>query len=116
MHRSTSIHPAVNDYFKALTHCALADVLGLFADDAVVLPSPMPVSGPVKGKSALAVLYEAWIKVPMKFVDLRMYDTDTGSAVEIRVEVGAEGRLLEVVDVFDLDARGRIVRMAAYKR
>jgi hypothetical protein len=76
----------------------------------------MPPTGPVAGKAAIGALYETWLKVPMTFLDLRFYDTETSSAVEIRAALGEEGRILEVVDVFELDANGRITRMAAYKR
>jgi len=116
MYPSQSAHRAVNEYFLRLPKRVLADVLDLFAEDAVVLPAPMPQTGPVAGKAAIRTLYEAWLKVPMQFLELRVYDTERSSAVEIRVAVGEDARVLEVVDVFDLDDQGRIARMAAYKR
>jgi ketosteroid isomerase-like protein len=116
MYKSTSVHSVVNDYFRALSERVVGNVARLFADDAVLLPSPMPATGPVEGRAAIAALYEKWFKVPMKFVELRMYDEGQSCAVEIRVEVGEDRRIMEVVDIFDIGANGRISRMSVYKR
>jgi len=116
MYKSKSVHPVVNEYFKLLLKREVEPVVALFASDAVVIPSPLPATGPVKGSADIATLYKSMLSGKPNFVELRMYDTENSCAVEIVAEVGEERRILEVVDIFDVNADGKISRMSVYKR
>ena len=112
----SSKHAAVNAYFELLPKHQLGPVLELFSEDAIVWPSPMPVTGPIRGKHEIAKLYGEWLKVSMTFTKLLVHDSEHSSAVEIEVQIGPDKKIGHVVDVFDMTADGKISRMAAYKR
>lgn len=116
MTSSVSKHDAVNTYFRLLTDGDVEGVLGLFAPGAVVLPSPMPASGPVSGRERLTELYRQMLSRPVAFRSLRIHDTASTCAVEVEAELGQSLPPAEIVDVFDIDDSGRFTRMAVYKR
>ena len=116
MYKSKSKHSVVNEYFRLIPERKVAPIAALFAADAIVMPSPLPPSGPVKGAPAIVALYEAMLSVQTRFVELRMYDESRSCAVEITAEIGEERRILEVVDIFDVNDEGKITRMSVYKR
>jgi len=116
MYKAKSVHQAVNEYFRLIPAGDLAAVVGLFANDAVVIPSPLPPTGPVKGLDAITDLYKGMIGGAPIFKELRMYDDGSTCVAEIRAEVGQDRRTLEAVDIFDLNPAGKISRMSVYKR
>ncbi|NKQ56093.1 SnoaL-like domain-containing protein [Amycolatopsis sp. K13G38] len=111
-----SRHNVVNDYFRLLCEGKPEQVVKLFASNAVVRPSPMPETGPVRGRDELIALYRGMLSKPVVFSSIRFHDTASTSVAEVEVDVGAGNPPAAIVDVFDIDDSGLLARMGVYKR
>lgn len=117
MNTSESMKGRLIDYIDAFNAADASRVVALFADDASVED---PVGTPLKeGKSEIETFYTYATSVGAR---LELMAPPRGShgnsaSISFRVHITAQdGRLahIDVTDVMDFDATGKILRMRAY--
>jgi ketosteroid isomerase-like protein len=110
------VPPAIAAYFDAVNGRDFAAMPALFADDVELRPVG---SAPVRGRDAVAAYYPPLIA---RFAELRDDPVRVSVAGDVvTVEIAVVGRTragapiaFDAVDVFDLDADGRISRISLW--
>ena len=103
-------------YMNHLAAGRFAELGALFAEDSVWQPPP-PLPE-VRGGAAILAGYTALgaVTPPLNVVECRYLVDGQTVAVEFTVADADGGNRSAVVDVFDVDEEGRVVRMTAYSR
>jgi len=102
-----------HSYFEAMRARDLEAVVGLFADDAVMV---LPDGHEVVGRADLRALYTRIFATSAPTpAPVAIIVTPACAAVEIETRLG-DGSLRRTANFFHLDGAGRIVRLSVYKR
>jgi len=116
MNTSQNMKASLLDYIDAFNAADASRVVALFADNASVED---PVGTPVReGQSEIEAFYRFATSVGAR---LELMAPPRGShgnsaSISFRVHIAAPGKAahIDVTDVMDFDAAGKIVRMRAY--
>jgi ketosteroid isomerase-like protein len=111
-----TVPPVITAYFEAVNGRDVDALSALFADDVELRPVGSP---PLRGRDAVIAYYPPLIA---GFAELRDEPVRVSVAGDVvTVEIAVVGRTLagadvafDAVDVFDLDADGRIVRLSLW--
>jgi hypothetical protein len=108
----------VAERYVELVNAGLLDqIIDLYADAGEVLP-PNPAYEPViRGREALAAHYRRSVgaRVPQIRIT-HLYEAGNTCVIELDSQTADETTPWGIVDIFTVDDRGLITRMAAYRR
>lgn len=101
----------VDDYVRAFENADIAIIRSLFAADATVED---PVGTDLhEGLDAICTFYQAALDSGAKLA-LTGTPRCAGNAVAFPFQVRLPGMVMDVIDVFEFNQAGKIVRMRAY--
>ena len=104
-------------YVDLVNSGSLDAIVDLYAEDGEVHP-PNPAYDPVvKGKTALRAHYRRSVGARVPKVEVaHLYEAGDTCVVELVTQTADEAHPWGIVDIFTVDDRGLISRMAAYRR
>lgn len=103
---------AVNAYINALNNDDLDAICALYADDAVVED---PVGTPPhKGQDAIRAFYSKSTGIGIKAELTGAIRCPGNDAAAFPFKVTSPMGVIEIIDVFEFDAAGKVVSMKAY--
>lgn len=102
---------AVEKYVEAFANTDMAIIRDMYAGNATVED---PVGTPVhEGLDAICTFYEGALKAGAKLA-LTGTPRCAGNAVAFPFQVTMPGMVIDVIDVFEFDADGKVASMKAY--
>jgi steroid delta-isomerase len=102
---------AVDKYVEAFEKADIEIIKDIYAQDAIV-EDPVGTD-PHIGKDAICTFYEGALASGAKLT-LTGTPYCAGNAVAFNFQVNIPGMTIDVVDVFEFDAEGKVVSMKAY--